>query len=52
MHSLRKSMYSLAYGPAAGTIVRLSELGDNAGLLGAAAVAFEHAERYQQQKSA
>ncbi|MGI8927289.1 MAG: ROK family protein [Tepidiformaceae bacterium] len=38
---LRQAMYSLAYGPAAGTLVRLSELGDDAGLLGAAAVAFE-----------
>lgn len=37
----REAMYSLAYGPAAGTTVRLSELGDDAGLLGAAAVAFE-----------
>lgn len=40
---MRKAMYSLAYGPAAGTIVRLSELGDNGGLLGAAAVAFARA---------
>lgn len=38
---LREAMYSLAYGPAAGTLVRLSTLGDDAGLLGAAAVAFE-----------
>lgn len=38
---LRDAMYSLAYGPAAGTLVRLSTLGDDAGLLGAAAVAFE-----------
>ena len=38
----REAMYSLAYGPAAGTLIRLSELGDDAGLLGAAAVAFEH----------
>jgi len=38
---MRKAMYSLAYGPAAGTVVRLSELGDDTGLLGAAAVAFE-----------
>ncbi len=41
---LRQGMYSLAYGPAAGTLVRLSELGDDAGLLGAAAVAFERLE--------
>lgn len=40
---MRKAMYSLAYGPAGGTIVRLSELGDNGGLLGAAAVAFSRA---------
>ncbi|MGH2609533.1 MAG: ROK family protein [Tepidiformaceae bacterium] len=40
---LRGGMYSIAYGPASGTIVRLSELGDDAGLLGAAAVAFERA---------
>jgi glucokinase len=38
---LRGAMYSIAYGPASGTLVRLSELGDDAGLLGAAAVAFE-----------
>ncbi len=38
---LREAMYSIAYGPASGTLVRLSELGDDAGLLGAAAVAFE-----------
>ncbi len=37
----REAMYSLAYGPAAGTLVRTSELGEDAGLLGAAAVAFE-----------
>jgi glucokinase len=38
---LQEAMYSLAYGPAAGTLVRVSELGEDAGLLGAAAVAFE-----------
>ncbi|MCC6382584.1 MAG: ROK family protein [Dehalococcoidia bacterium] len=38
---MREAMYSIAYGPSSGTIVRLSELGDDAGLLGAAAVAFE-----------
>ena len=41
---LREAMYSLAYGPAAGTLVRLSELGEDAGLLGAAAVAWERLE--------
>ncbi|MGE3076472.1 MAG: ROK family protein [Dehalococcoidia bacterium] len=38
---MHEAMYSLAYGPAAGTLVRLSELKDDTGLLGAAAVAFE-----------
>ena len=38
---MHEAIYSLAYGPAAGTTVRLSELGEDAGLLGAAAVAFE-----------
>jgi glucokinase len=38
---MRAAMFSIAYGPASGTIVRLSELGDDAGILGAAAVAFE-----------
>lgn len=38
---MRESMYSIAYGPASGTIVKTSELGDDAGLLGAAAVGFE-----------
>ncbi|MBA4180490.1 MAG: transcriptional regulator [Anaerolinea sp.] len=41
---MREAMYSLAYGPAAGTLVRLSTLGDDAGLLGAAAVALEYLE--------
>lgn len=41
LEPLREAMYSLAYGPSAGTLVRLSTLGDDAGLLGAAAVAFE-----------
>ncbi|OAI41418.1 hypothetical protein AYO38_03815 [bacterium SCGC AG-212-C10] len=44
LEPMRQAMYSLAYGPAAGTIVRISELGENAGLLGAAAVAFERLE--------
>jgi glucokinase len=38
---LREAMYSIAYGPASGTLIRLSELGEDAGLLGAAAVGFE-----------
>ena len=38
---LRQSMYSIAYGPASGTLVKTTELVENAGLLGAAAVAFE-----------
>lgn len=38
---MREAMYSLAYGPAAGTLLRESTLGEDAGLLGAAAVAFE-----------
>jgi glucokinase len=42
--SMREAMYSLAYGPAAGTLLRTSTLGEDAGLLGAAAVAFERLE--------
>lgn len=38
---MRQAMFSIAYGPASGTLVRTSTLGDDAGLLGAAAVAFE-----------
>jgi glucokinase len=41
---MREAMQSLAYGPAAGALIRLSELGENTGLLGAAAVAFERLE--------
>ncbi|MEX2080808.1 MAG: ROK family protein [Dehalococcoidia bacterium] len=41
LQPLRDAMYSLPYGPASGTLVRLSELGDDTGLLGAAAVAIE-----------
>ena len=41
---MREAMYSLAYGPAAGTLLRESTLGEDAGLLGAAAVAFERLE--------
>ena len=44
MQPLRDAMYSLAYGPAAGTLIRESTLGEDAGLLGAAAVAFERLE--------
>ena len=40
----REAMHSIAYGPASGTLIRLSQLGDDAGLLGAAAVAFERME--------
>jgi len=42
----REAMYSLAYGPAAGTLLRTSELGEDAGLLGAAAVAFERLDTH------
>lgn len=42
---MHEAVYSLAYGPAAGTTIELSTLGGDAGLLGAAAVAFEHLER-------
>ena len=41
LEPLREAMASIARGNASGLLVRLSELGDNAGLLGAAAVAFE-----------
>ena len=41
---LKEAMYSLAYGPAAGTLLKVSTLGDDAGLLGAAAVALEYLE--------
>ena len=41
MGPMKDAMYSLAYGPAAGTLLRVSTLGEDAGLLGAAAVAFE-----------
>ena len=34
----------MAYGPASGALVRMGELGENTGLLGAAAVAFERLE--------
>jgi glucokinase len=38
---VKEAMYSIAYGPASGTLLRLTTLGEDAGLLGAAAVAFE-----------
>jgi glucokinase len=41
---MREALFSVAYGAAGGTELRLSALGDDAGLLGAAAVAFEFAE--------
>jgi glucokinase len=41
LEPMRAAMYSIAYGAAPGTPVRLTELDDDAGLLGAAAVAFE-----------
>ena len=41
---MKAAMYSLAYGPAAGTLLKVSTLGDDAGLLGAAAVALEYLE--------
>lgn len=41
---MREAMYSLPYGPASGTRILLSELGDMTGILGAAAVGFEHLE--------
>ncbi|MCS7295451.1 MAG: ROK family protein [Chloroflexota bacterium] len=44
LEPMRRAMRALPYGPAAGTAIRLTELGDDAGLLGAAAVAFERLE--------
>lgn len=44
---MKDAMYSLAYGPAAGTLLKVSTLGDDAGLLGAAAVALEYLETGQ-----
>ncbi|PFG74118.1 ROK family protein [Tepidiforma thermophila] len=41
---MREAMGSMAYGPASGALVRIGELGENTGLLGAAAVAFERLE--------
>lgn len=41
LEPMHRAMRSLPYGPAAGTEVRLTELGGDTGLLGAAAVAFE-----------
>ncbi len=45
LEPMRRAMRALPYGPAAGTAIRLTQLGDDAGLLGAAAVAFERLER-------
>jgi glucokinase len=39
---MRDAIGSFAYGPAAGVQVKFTELGEDAGLLGAAAVAFEY----------
>lgn len=39
---MREAIGSFAFGPAAGVQVRLTELGEDAGLLGAAAVAFDY----------
>lgn len=44
LESLREAMAANAYGPAAATPVRVSELGEDAGLLGAAAVALALAD--------
>ena len=44
---MREAMYSLAYGPAAGTLLRTSTLGEDAGLRGAAAGAFERLDGEQ-----
>jgi glucokinase len=41
---METALRSLAYGPAAGTELAQSTLGEDAGLLGAAAVAFEYLE--------
>lgn len=41
---MRKALAAMAYGPTSGVAIRFSELGDDAGLLGAAAVAFEYLE--------
>jgi glucokinase len=38
---MKEAMYSIAYGPASGTLLRHTTLGEDAGLMGAAAVAFE-----------
>ena len=40
--SARDALKDMAYGPTSGVGIRFSELGDDAGLLGAAAVAEEH----------
>lgn len=42
---MREAIASLAYGPAAGVAIRFSELDQDAGLLGAAAVALEYLDQ-------
>jgi glucokinase len=42
---MREAIASLAYGPAAGVEIRFSELGQDAGILGAAAVALEYLDQ-------
>ncbi|WP_322796543.1 ROK family protein, partial [Tepidiforma sp.] len=44
LEPMRAAMRSMVYGAAGAANVRLSELGENAGLLGAAAVALEYLE--------
>lgn len=45
LEPMHRAMRSLPYGPAAGTDIRLTELGGDTGLLGAAAVAFDRLEQ-------
>ncbi len=40
----RNALKEMAYGPTSGVVIKFSELGEDAGLLGAAAVAMEHLE--------
>ncbi len=47
LEPLRQAMASIARGNASGALLRLTELGDSAGLLGAAAVAFERLDEEQ-----
>lgn len=44
LEPMRRALRSMAYGSSAGTLILQSELGGDAGLLGAAAVAFEFLE--------